>query len=329
MKELQNQIKNNEIGNLYLFYGPEGYLKDFYISQIKKLVVPNDDDTFNYLKMTTDIDYNALTSFIYSMPVFNDRKILVIKNSNIFKNVKEGIEEKWLDIFGNIQKDVVIIFSENEVDKRKSLYKKITSLGKSIAFEYMKEAELKNWVKSLIVKQKITMSDECIDLFLSLCPSDMNTIFNELKKLMFFKKDERVITKEDINISVCKSIENRVFDMVDCATKGKTKEALDMYYDLLVLNEPLERILANISAEYLKIRKTKLLLNENADRSEIASEIKVPPYFAGGYIEKCKKMSIEKINEMIYLCQESDYFLKNGIKERAQIIENIIIQSQI
>ncbi|MDF2523089.1 MAG: polymerase delta subunit, partial [Clostridiales bacterium] len=36
---LKEDIKNNKIKNLYLFYGPEDYLKKYYLESIEKLIL--------------------------------------------------------------------------------------------------------------------------------------------------------------------------------------------------------------------------------------------------------------------------------------------------
>lgn len=328
MKELLNHIKEKNFSKFYLFSGPEEYLKDYYTKQIVKSVVIDANDSFNYLKMFSDIDYNQLTNFVYSPPVFCDKKVLVIKNTEVFKKAKDSEKEIWQNIFAEASDDIIIIFSESEIDKRGVLYKKISSIGKCVSFERQKEADLKNWVRRIITSYEMKIDDKNIDFLISLCGDDMNSILNEIVKLVFFKKEDGVINQKDIELSVSKSIENRVFEMIDNATKGNVKKALEMFYDLKTLNEPPERILANISAEYLKLRKTKLICDKT-DRSSIAKEIKVPPFFVSGYIDKVKKMSMKKINDMVILCQQTDYFIKNGIKEKWAAVENIIIQSQM
>ena len=46
--ELKNQIKNNDFSNVYMIYGDEGYLKEFYVKKLKeKLVEPAFAD-FNF-----------------------------------------------------------------------------------------------------------------------------------------------------------------------------------------------------------------------------------------------------------------------------------------
>ena len=328
MKEIQNHIKEKNFKNFYLFTGCEQYLKDYYAKRIVEENIMDINDSFNYLKMLSDIDYKALLNFVTSPPVFSDKKVLVVKNSGIFKSIKEDAKKIWLDVFENVNPDLIIIFSENDIDKRGVLYKKITSLAKCAEFDKQKDTELKKWILKISASYKIKIDDDAIEFLISICSNDMTTILNEFTKLANYKKKEGVITLKDVELNVSKNIENRVFDMIDMLTKGEFKKSYEMFCDLKTLNEPPERILANISAEYLKIRRTKLMY-EKEDKNTIAGKIKVPPFFVGKYIEKAKKIKIEKLDEMVFLCQQTDYFIKNGIKEKWDAIENILIQSQI
>ena len=45
--ELKAQIKENRLRNLYVFYGEEEYLKEYYIKQIEEKVPSNGFEEFN------------------------------------------------------------------------------------------------------------------------------------------------------------------------------------------------------------------------------------------------------------------------------------------
>ena len=48
LKILREQIKEKKIGNVYLIYGDEDFLKHYYSDTIKKLIVEPDMEEFNY-----------------------------------------------------------------------------------------------------------------------------------------------------------------------------------------------------------------------------------------------------------------------------------------
>lgn len=327
MKELIEQIKSRSFNKIYLLYGEEDYLKNYYSNQITKAALPDDSAGFNFLKKVSDIDFSEIDNFVFSPPVFCENKVLFVKNSSIFKNCKEFEKEKWLDYFENASKGVIFVFNENEVDKRGTLFKYVSKNGKTVVFDYRKQADLKSWCERVLKSYNMKMSESDLLYFLSVCPSGMNEILNEIIKLVYYKKESGVILKKDIDISVCKTPENKVFEMIDNAVCGKAEKAFEMLSDLKILDEPPERILANIASEYMKIRKTKLLSSKYT-RGEIASMTKIPPYYVSGYIEKSKKLSEKQINKMIELCQQTDYYIKNGIMDKYLAIENLIIQSQ-
>ena len=79
MKELQKAIKEKQFNKFYLFTGDEEHLKDYYANLIAVSIVNDTSDTFNYLKMFSDINYDMLVNFVYSPPVFCDKKVLIIK----------------------------------------------------------------------------------------------------------------------------------------------------------------------------------------------------------------------------------------------------------
>lgn len=45
--KLKKDLSENNLGNLYLFYGEEDYLRDYYIQQVQKKLLTEGMETFN------------------------------------------------------------------------------------------------------------------------------------------------------------------------------------------------------------------------------------------------------------------------------------------
>ena len=121
MKNLNEDIKSGRFKNVYLLYGEEAYLKKQYKDRLTKAMLP-DGDTMNYAyyegKGTNPAEIIDLAE---TMPFFTERRLIVVENSNFFKNAAPELA----DYMKNIPETTCFLFVENEVDKRGKMYKAV------------------------------------------------------------------------------------------------------------------------------------------------------------------------------------------------------------
>ncbi len=327
MKELRENLLNKNLRNLYVFYGEEDYLKDYYTDRIKEIISPLGGEDFNVLIINNIFNITSFENFVNSPPIFNDKKVCIIKNTGILKLAVEDIKTRVKDALDNIMSEVVIVFNEQTVDKKTTLYKACAKEGKILEFNYQKEVDLKNWVRKILAKEKIAMSESDIVYFLSSVNSGMYDILSEITKLVNYKRQEGVITKDDIDLLTTKSVESKVFDMINYMQNQKMDLAYKSLDDLKTLKTEPVMIVSVIFSEFSKIRKLKLLLDK-LPQSEALSGAGIR-FFANEYIKKAKSFSLEKIDEIIFECQRCDYEIKSGLKDKWLCVKLLLAKSQL
>ena len=83
---LEKQLKNGELNNIYLFYGEEIYLLESCVKKIKKLfgeLIPG----INYISIN-ETNVEGLISDIETPAFGYKKKLIIIKNSGILKNCR-------------------------------------------------------------------------------------------------------------------------------------------------------------------------------------------------------------------------------------------------
>ena len=113
--DLENDLKNQNLHGIYVFYGEEKYLQQEYLRKIKKI--------FGELSLGINyilLDENKIDTLISDIetPAFGyEKKLIIIRDSNLFKkDCKSPMKEKFkkyvsenMDI---INEAVVIVFIE-------------------------------------------------------------------------------------------------------------------------------------------------------------------------------------------------------------------------
>ena len=82
-------------------------------------------------------DINNIIELAETLPFFSDYRCILIENSGLFSSANE-----FSEYIAKIPESTVIIFAENDVDKRTKLYKTVNKTGCVVEFEIQKENDL-------------------------------------------------------------------------------------------------------------------------------------------------------------------------------------------
>ena len=233
MKSILEDIKTQNFKQAYLLYGEEAYLKHQYKNKLKNALLP-EDDTMNFSRFEgKGTEIPKVIDLAETMPFFADRRVILLENTGFFKNKADALA----DYMGSLPDYLVLIFVEEEVDKRNRMYKAVQKQGRAVEFARQDEKTLMTWVLGMMKKEgkKITRQD--MEDFLEKTGTDMGNISQELEKLLSYTMGRDVITRADIEAVCTTQITNRIFEMIRAVTEKKQRKALDLYQDLLALKE--------------------------------------------------------------------------------------------
>ena len=325
MPSIKDQIKQGNISGAYLLYGEEDFLKDHYCQKITELATQDGPKEFNYMKINNDkIDNGAVTEFIISLPFMSDKKVLYLKNTGIFHKATESDKKFWTDIFDTLPEYMVVIFSESNIDKRGTLYKAISKSHTAEEFALCKEAELINWFANILARFKKSMTKEDISFVIENVGRNMYLLKSEAEKLIAFTGEkEGLIKREDVEKCICKSLEGKVFAMIDHIISKDSARAIDELNELKTLKEQPVKILSLIFRQFSTLRRIKAL--EGASVVEIAQRTNQRDFIVKKIVSQTKKFSLKELDDAIFLCNKTDKNIKSGAVEPWLSIEQLVV----
>ena len=96
--EIKSQIKSCSFGNLYLVFGNEPYLKQFYCNKIIEKAINPDFAAFNcHIFDGNDVDLKEVSECVEALPMMDERKIVVVKDFNL-----SSLNQSQNEIFSEI-----------------------------------------------------------------------------------------------------------------------------------------------------------------------------------------------------------------------------------
>lgn len=314
LADLENDIKNNNLRGIYILSGEEKYLQEEYLRKIKK--------TFGDLSLGINyilLDENSITSIISDIetPAFGyEKKLIIIRNSNIFKKdckltIKDKLKEYVNDNLDIINKSCVIVFVEETVHKM-DLYKTLEKNSTIVEFKYMKPVELRKRLKKICLMYNVTVADSTIDYLIEISGTNMQELINEIRKLIEFAGENGEIKKQDIDILSIKDVQAIIFDLTDFLGEKNISKALNVLDNLIYNKEPIQKIIVTLYNHFKKLYLTKLAIIENRNLLEVLSLKQNQVFLVSKYKKQAQYFKEDEIKKILLELIDLDYKYKSG-----------------
>lgn len=290
------------------------------------------------------IEVGPLIELAETMPFFAERRLIVVENSNFFKNATPDLA----DYLKSMPDTACFLFVENEVDKRGKMYKAVKEKGRIVEMGRQDEKTLIYWIAGHVKREGRQIKESTIRYLLSKSGTDMENLEKELEKLFTYTlpeevfpggnsadsgereaevpKQSREITVEDIDAICTTQISNKIFDMVEAVAAKQQKKALNYYYDLLALKEPPMRILYLLARQFRLLLEVKDLLGRGHDKAQIAKTAKLHPFVAGKYMRQCKTFSKAELRVIMEEAAGMEELVKTGRLNDVMSVEIFIVK---
>lgn len=325
-----NSIKNGDyMEKLYLVYGKNRVRIDETVNKLTKDYLATVDDfnriVFDYIE--TEIEH--IIEECITLPFLSDRKVVIVKDAFLFTAEKKRTSidhniDKMIQYIEDKEDDTLLIFvtSAEKLDNRKKITKLIKKQGKIIECEEMNERELVQHINDAVKSEGLTIRNDTVNELLNRTGANYTIVKNELEKLMLFAHD--IITVEDVNIIVSKSLEANVFSLTDFILKNQKREAVDVFRDLILQKEEPIKLLGLISSQFRLYYQTKILMNEGMRQDEISSRLKVHPYRVKLAMSQVNQYPLEVLLQKMVLIRDMDYELKSTYLDSEALFEVFI-----
>ena len=291
---------------VYLLYGT----KDFQINEeIKKIT--KKQNQMNISKY--DLNNTPLKLIIddaQTISMFEDKKTVIVDNANMFT----GTTSKDSDIIENYlnhinENTILILIVHNEkLDTRKKITKLIKKIG--IVKEFNDETNPAVIVKKLLKDYNI--NDKTINLFIDRVGNNPLIIQNEINKIKIYKGNNKTISDEDILNLTTKIIDIDIFKLIDYIIKKNKNKALELYHEMIKMNEEPIKILVILANQFRIMYQSKELLKKGYSEKDIASILKIHPYRVKLAIQNSRNYPSEVLLKHLNNLADIDIGIKTG-----------------
>jgi len=295
---------------LYLLLGCEIYLRKVAAQAITDTALSN-----TLLREFNESSFSLLSDPVQSaiaaadqLPMMSDTRVVRIRD---FARLREADEEILIRYLNNPAPSTVMIFTADDLDKRKKSSKVLLDTCTVVEFAPLKDAEAKAWAKSRLKELKVTADDQVVSQIISLVGSDVQTLFNELDKLASTAASTGRITLDNVDELIGRSRELSNFELGDHLLAGNRKKALETLHRLLEDGAEPVMLVGLIAGNFHRLALGKHLLARGG-RDEVFRNIALPPFKRDSYISTLQRSTATKIARGIQLTAATDLAIKTS-----------------
>jgi len=325
-ENILNLTKQEKIYPVYLFYGKENYLKENISKKLRNRLIDPAYRELNYKVFYGEkISINEVINDLETLPLMSEHKLVVIKEA---EKINKNDETKLVNYFNRLSlknnfSTLIIIYKESSPNKE--LITAIKRVGIASNFNITDKAKLALWINSKFRQSNKKITQEGLFYLQSIIGSDLGRLFNEIEKIDIYTKDQKIIEKEDIMITIGGSEAVNIFKVLDSVGDKDIKNAIDGLVKLNQGNLHHLSIFAMIYRQIKLILQTKLLLAGGFNFKEVEKKLKLPYFVIEKIIRQSKKYTFKEICKSYELLNIADLELKDSQKVPKIILEELVM----
>ena len=304
---------------IYLLYGNKDYRINDEIKKITKNI-----NKINITKYDLNVDdIKDIINDAETYSLFEEKKIIIIENANMFTgstSKDSEIIEKYLENENPLTTLILIVRAE-KIDSRKKITKLLQKKGKIL--EFNEDINIDNLINKEFTDYKIDY--QTLKLFKNRVGTNPLIIENEINKIKLYK-DNNEITKEDILNVTTKTIEIDIFKLIDYIIKGNKERAIEIYNEMLKVNEEPLKIVIMLANQFRIMYQSKELMFKGYTEKDIASLLKIHPYRVKLAIQNSRNYSSKTILKYINDLADIDIGIKTGKLNKDLALELFILK---
>ena len=298
-----------KLSNIYVFYGEEKYDLQKEVEKIKKEFVKLQQGV-NLFYITKE-NIADIYSICETTTFFGEDKLIIADKTSLKLDIS-----RLFETVNNTK--TIVIFIEESIDKRTSEYKSILKNKEIVLkeFKFHDVNTLKKYVIEILGKYNVNISSVDAEYLVLTSGEDKFNLINELNKLVMYFNDEisskgsYTIEKNDIDKIVSKTLNSKVFDMLDDVVNKRKTKAIEKLDELILQKEPIIKIMILLYKQIKQLYMIKYLKEEGI--LDIANKLNINPYIYGKIGPIANKYSKEELLNLIKRFDEYDEKTKIG-----------------
>ena len=323
-------LKAGTVENVYLFYGPEAFIRRSALAALEKKTMAPGLESMNRTVLCAPTAQQIIES-CETLPMMSDYRLIIVRDCALLMAGKAKDEAQESDMLcaylPRVPQTTCLVFDAGEaIDKRKKLAKALAGMPGAVSFDTLDDASLFKWMNQQLRPLGKRMDRAACEALAFTSGRDLTLLSGELAKLAAYAAERESITGGDIEAVATRTAESTVFAMADALAAGKAQEAFSLLNVLLAAGEQRIGILAMITRHYRQLMYLCAMRDERVPQAQMARALGAPPFAVTRMLRQSGKRTAEQMEACVRLCVETDYDIKRGALREEAGLDRLLLR---
>lgn len=334
-EQLKSQIKEGKASGAYLFYGEETYLKQQYVSLLKRKLIDPAFEDFNFHSFegkAATIDEILMSAD--TMPMMSEHTLTLVHDYPLLKAPSDL--EKLENYFQEMPSETVLVFwfdtIEIEDNAKKTtawdkVIKRFAKYGNAVLFEQKSPAQLAQRLVSYATRKKVKLNSARAHLLVETVGTDMQTLMTELDKIIAYVGENGEITKREIELLATPSMEANIFKLSDHILRGDSTAAFSVLDALLTQKAEAKDVIGRLADCYIDMYRAKCARTEGVSEAQVAKDFgysKRLEWKIGKAAANASSYSIQTLRKALDVLARTDELTKSSPVNSRVLLEEML-----
>ena len=330
MRELKQALKNGTPASVYLFHGEEAYLREYYLAELKKTLLPEGLEDFNlHTAQGKDCSVAWICQAADCFPMMSEHTLVLVTDFDLAA-LSESAQEELVSVINDLPDYCCLTFvydlTPYKLDGRSKLAQAIKNKGLTVNFQRQEQGDLTDWISRRFKATGHSIDTEDARYLIFLCGDLMTNLASEIGKVSAYTSAQRV-TRADIDAVAIPQMDSMVFHMTDAIARKNFDKAASVLADLLHSQEPGLMILSAMGKYFRQLYTARLYLDHGKGRDEFMSLWNMKnTYPADKLMDAARSFSLVWCRHAIRRCAETEIQLKESYGQDQEILVSLLME---
>ncbi|MBR5095349.1 MAG: DNA polymerase III subunit delta [Oscillospiraceae bacterium] len=334
------RLDQDGLQRLYLLWGPEDYLLDCFLDELKKRSFPDGEDSFSYRRLDGPfMDPYELQDAIDALPFLTERSFVEVRDVDVnalgaeedegqSKSKKNDPVEQVLKVLSDIPGHCTVVFTfgpEYKPDGRLKAVKGLRKLATEIVFTQQDQKPLEKWMRQHFSAAGKKIGDDALERLRFVSGELMSRLLPEIEKVASYAKGDTV-TVADVDAVAHHIPEAYVFDMTEQIATRRFDQALGTLSELLAdrSTQPIF-LVALLGNQMKRLYAARLAIDQRLGTAYVTKVLGCTNYAADMTMRSARGYSLRQLKRAMELCVETDHRCKSSGEDADELLKQLVL----
>ncbi len=346
VRTLKEDLKQKAPRRLYVLYGEETYLRDYYFDRLREQVVPQGMEAFN-LKALDGKTCGALdiVKACDCLPMMSERTLVAVTDYDLLRAPAQDREE-LAELFESLPDYLTLVFVYDTVafeprpakeekpaedkgggkgreDKGRALLAALKAQGLAVHFTQQAQEDLVNWVARHFKAAGRDIDLRDADYLVFLCGGLMQNLSSEIEKIAAYAPGKRV-TRGDIDAVATPQLDAKIYALTDAVSARSGERALTALGELL-RGEEVPTLVAALDKHLRQLYAARVILESHRGAGELSGLWKtMHSYTVSKLMSAAQRVDLSWCRRALVRTAQTDLAAKSGADGPAALTQLVL-----